>query len=157
MRTIEDEPTAEDLAAATTIRRGATSLASRARVQRRGTLSLNQTAVLGILTRTGALTPTEIADRMNLSLQALTRTLASLQEAGSVTRMPDPGDRRQSMVAITEIGRSALRAEMRPRDLWMARVIQAELTPAERDLLVIAARLMERLSEVDLFPGTTEP
>jgi DNA-binding MarR family transcriptional regulator len=71
--------------------------------------------------------------------------------------MPDPGDRRQSMVAITEIGRSALRAEMRPRDLWMARVIQAELTPAERDLLVIAARLMERLSEVDLFPGTTEP
>jgi DNA-binding MarR family transcriptional regulator len=145
------------LDAASAIRRGATSLASRARVQRLGALSINQTAVLGLVSRSGALTPKEIADRMHVSPQSLTRTLASLQDEAFVNRTPDPADLRQSIVAITQTGRTALREEMRPRDEWIAEVIQTELTESERELLVIASRLMERISEVDLFPGTTEP
>lgn len=147
---------ADLLAAAGAIRRGATSLASRARVERRGELSLNQTAVLGLLSRGHALTPTEIAERMHITLQSLTRTLSALRDEGSVTRMPDPSDRRRSKIAITEAGRAWLREEMRPRDEWLARVIESELTEVECELLVIAAELMERISEIDLFPDGEE-
>jgi hypothetical protein len=47
--------------------------------------------------------------------------------------------------------------EMRPRDVWLAATIARELTIAEREVLVVAARLMERLSEVDVTPAQVEP
>lgn len=145
------------LRSATMIRRGATALATRARVERRGELTLNQTGILGLLARTDVLTPTELMERLHVSLASLARTLGALQADGLITRMPDPGDRRQSMVALTEAGRAALRLDMRPRDEWIAGVLAEHTTPTERELLVVAARLMERLGEIDLFPGTSEP
>jgi hypothetical protein len=47
--------------------------------------------------------------------------------------------------------------EMRPRDVWIAATIARELTAAERDVLVIAGRLMERLAQVDATPAPVEP
>ena len=41
---------------------------------------------------------------------------------------------------------------MRPRDAWLAALMAAELTEAERDLLVLASRLMLRLADVDTSP-----
>jgi len=86
---------------------------------------------------------------LRLQPQALTRTFAALEEQGWVKRMPDPADGRQSLLIITASGRQVLADEMRPRDEWVASVMESELTPAERDLLVVAAQLLERLSEVD--------
>jgi len=145
------------VADATQIRRGATSFASRARAERKGVLTLNQTAVLGLLAKAGAMTPTEIADKMRSSLQSLTRTIASLEAERMVSRATDPGDRRQSILSITTNGREALWNEMRPRDEWIAGVIEQELTATERALLVMASRLLERLAEVDVSPAPREP
>jgi len=152
-----DSVDVKTLAAAAQIYRGATSLAARARVERRGALSLNQTAVLGQLLKGGAMTPGEIADRLRMQPQSLTRTLAALDEGGLVRRTPDPGDDRQSLVSITAAGKRALGAEMRPRDAWVAKTIDQELTAAERDVPVVAVRLMDRLAEVDVTPAQVEP
>lgn len=46
--------------------------------------------------------------------------------------------------------------ETRPRDQWVADVLRRELTPAERDVLVVA-RLLERLAEVDASIARIEP
>jgi DNA-binding MarR family transcriptional regulator len=61
--------------------------------------------------------------------------------------MPDPGDGRQSLLAVTQEGRAAMRAEMAPRDRWVARAMDEALSPDERDALVAAAELIERLVE----------
>ena len=156
MRTTEAVD-ADLLAAATQIRRGATSLAARARVERGGVLSLNQTAVLGQLRKGGAMTPGEVAERLRMRPQSLTRTFAAADERGLIHRTPDPGDGRQSLLSITAAGRRVLGEEMRPRDVWLAATIARELTIAEREVLVVAARLMERLSEVDVTPAQVEP
>jgi len=95
------------------------------------------------------MTPGEVAHRLRLQPQALTRTFAALEEQGWTKRVPDPSDGRQSLLIITATGRQALVDEMRPRDEWIAGVLEQELTPAECDLLVVAAQLLERLSEVD--------
>ncbi len=147
----------ELLAAASQIRRGATSLAARARVERGGALSFNQTAVLGQLFKGGAMTPGELAERLRVQPQSLTRTFTALDERNLVRRMPDPGDGRQSLLSITAAGRRVLGEDMRPRDIWLARTIERELTVAEREILVVAAKLMERLSEVDASPAQVEP
>ena len=52
------------LTAATTIRRAVSAFSVRARFERAGELTFNQTGVLGLLFRGGSLTPSEIADRM---------------------------------------------------------------------------------------------
>ena len=129
------------------VRRAATSLAARARAERDGELSLNQVAVLGRVIKDGPVTPGEIAMRLRMMPQSLTRTFAALEAAGYVRRMPDPGDGRQSLLAVTPAGRAAMRAEMAPRDRWVARTMDDVLSPDERATLLAAAPLMERLVE----------
>jgi DNA-binding MarR family transcriptional regulator len=137
------------LAAAEQVRRGATTFAARARSERRGVLTLNQTAVLGQLRKHGAMTPGEVAHRLRMQPQGLTRTFAALQDEGWTRRMADPADGRQSLLSITATGSQALAAEMRPRDVWIAEAMRTHLSEPERDLLVAAAELLERLAEVD--------
>lgn len=137
----------ERLHQAALLRRAATSFAARARAERGGTLSLNQVAVLGRVIKDGPVTPGEIAMRLRMMPQSLTRTFAALEAAGYVRRMPDPADGRQSLLAVTQEGRLAMRSEMRPRDRWVARMMDELLSPDERDTLVSAAELMERLVE----------
>jgi DNA-binding MarR family transcriptional regulator len=144
------------LTAARIIQRGATGFAARARAERNGVLSLNQTAVLGLLHKQETITPSEVAHRLRLQPQALTRTFAALEEHGWVKRLPDPADGRQSLLIITASGRKVLADEMRPRDEWVAGVLESELTAAECDLLVVAARLLERLAEVDASVARVE-
>jgi DNA-binding MarR family transcriptional regulator len=136
-------------AAAREVRRGATALAARARVERRGALSLNQVAVLGRVVARGPLTPGEVAAQLRTQPQSLTRTFAALEVAGYLHRAPDPSDGRQALLVATAEGRSALSAEMAPRDAWVRSAMQEVLTPAECGLLVAAAELLNRLAEVD--------
>jgi DNA-binding MarR family transcriptional regulator len=149
--------TSASLAAARRIRRGTMAFTTRIRAERIGALSLGQSAVLGQIYRHGPMTPSELADRLRTKPQSLTRTFAALEEQALLRRMPDPGDGRQSLLSITPAGRHALREELRPRDAWIAAMIERELTPAERDLLVIASGLLERLAEVDAAPAQVEP
>jgi DNA-binding MarR family transcriptional regulator len=147
---------AESVRLATRIMRGATALAARGRSERAGILTLTETAVLGRLWTIAELTPRELADQLGLQPQSLTRTLASLESAGLLSRTRDPGDGRQFLLSITKAGAAALRAEMRPRAVWLGGVIERELSAAEQDLLVVAAALMERLAQVGASPVVRE-
>ncbi|HEY3631096.1 MAG TPA: MarR family transcriptional regulator [Jatrophihabitantaceae bacterium] len=119
-------------------------------------LTLNQTAVLGLLVKQETITPGEVGHRLRMQPQALTRTFAALEDEGWLRRLPDPSDGRQCLLTITAAGREVLADEMRPRDEWVATAMERELTTAERDLLVVAARLLERLAEVDAAVAPTE-
>ena len=156
MRTIHQEIDLLDASAGREVRRGVTALAARARAERPGTISLTHIAVLAQLSRRGAMTAGEVASRLRSAPQSLTRVFAALQEQGFLERTPDPDDGRQALLAVTDAGRRALADDMRPRDEWLAQVIAAELTEAERDLLVIASRIMLRLADVDASPAVVE-
>lgn len=134
---------------AAVIRRAATGLAARARAERAGVLSLNQTAVLGRLMTHGAMTPGEMAGQLRMQPQSLTRTFAALEDAGHLVRTPDPGDGRQFLLTITAAGRRVLREEMAPRDTWLAHAMAEVLSDGECAELLHAAELMERLAEFD--------
>lgn len=155
MLTVETLPD-DDLKAGREVRRGVTALAARARTERPGTLTITSVAVLGQLARHGAMTAGEMAHRLHAAPQSLTRTFAALEEQGQLERTPDPDDRRQALLSITGDGRESLAADMAPRDRWLAETMAAELTEAERDLLVIASRLMLRLADVDASAAKVE-
>jgi DNA-binding MarR family transcriptional regulator len=143
------------LRAATAVRQGTTRLARRLRIERP---ERSQTALeLGILAhlhRRGPMTPGALAAAERVQPQSLTRTLASLERQRLAARQPDDRDHRRSLLAITEAGRQALATDMHQRDAWLAEAMARQLTPAERDLLRIAAALMDRLADAEFHdPG----
>jgi DNA-binding MarR family transcriptional regulator len=124
------------------LRRAATALAARARAERGGELTLTQVAVLGRIAVEGPITPREVAAELRMVPQSLTRPLAALESAGLVRRTPDPEDGRGALLHVTAAGRAALRAEMAPRDRWLARAISATCTAHERRTLAAAADIV---------------
>lgn len=132
------------------IRRGTIRLALRLRAERDAdSLPPSMLSVLGHLHRYGPLTAGRLAAADRLQPQSLTRTLAALEEQQLIVRRPGELDRRQSLLAITQAGRRRLIDDMRQRDAWLAKAMERELSPTERDLLKLAGPLLERLAEVD--------
>ncbi len=143
-------PDDDVLADATAIRRGSGLLARRLRAERRDSdVSLTGLSILAHLHSRGPLSPGALAELERVQPQSLTRTLADLEDADLVRRQADPVDGRRAVVSIAAAGTELLRADARTRDRWLATALQAELTPAERALLVIAAGLMDRLAVAD--------
>ena len=142
---------------ATILRRSVTQLARRLRRERgEHGLSSSTIAVLAHLARSPYLIASALAALQQVQPQSLTRLLAELERDGLIHRQPDETDRRQARISITASGRELLIRDARRQDAWLGAAISAGLTPEERDLLAIAARLMERLSGA-LAPRAEEP
>lgn len=58
--------------------------------------------------------------------------------------------RRQSLTEITKLGEDLLKNDARQQATWLAIAMSSLLTPAERELLRIAAQLMRQLAEADV-------
>jgi len=110
-------------------------------------LAPTKISVLAQLWRNGEMCAGDLADLERIQPQSLTRTLASLAEDGLIARRPDPLDRRQAVIGITEQGLAALSQDMQARELWLAKAMDVHLTEAERQLLADAAELMDRLAD----------
>ena len=133
---------------ATMLRRSVTRLARRLRVERMGhDVSLSGLSVLAHLLRLGTLTATALAALEHVQPQSMTRILNDLETGGLIVREPDATDRRQLRLDITSKGRALLMEDARRKDAWLAGVLMAELTEAEQDVLRIAARLLDRISD----------
>jgi DNA-binding MarR family transcriptional regulator len=135
-------------AEAAVVRRGVMRLGRRLRAERPSeSVSLTKLSILGHLQSRGAATPTELAALERTRLQSLTRVLAELEDEGLVNREMDQADRRRSVVSITPAGQEALVRDMRQRDAWLSSAMAVALTPTERELLRLAAVLMDRLAD----------
>ncbi|QUQ66913.1 MarR family winged helix-turn-helix transcriptional regulator [Kutzneria sp. CA-103260] len=130
------------------IRSAVTRLSRRLRAERPAdALAATKIAVLAELWRNGRMCAGDLASLLRVQPQSLTRTLAALEEDGLILRRPDELDRRQAVIGITEAGVTALSEDMQARELWLAKAMDIQLSPAERQLLADAAELMDRLAD----------
>src|SRR3954447_11650037 len=104
-----DMPTSTALASElrTTVMR----LARRLRSQRTDeSLSLSQISALGTLSRSGPITPGELAAQERVQPPSITRLLFGLERLGLVTKDDHPDDRRQVLVEISPAGLEIIKA-----------------------------------------------
>ena len=132
------------------VRRAVGALGRRLRAQRPADgLSLTKLSLLGHLYRTGSMSAAELAALERVQPQSLTRVLAELVASGFISRRADAKDGRRLLLDITGDGRAMLTRDMQQRDAWLAKAMADELSATERELLRLAAQLMERLANVD--------
>ena len=110
-----------------------------------GGITAGQLATLATVEQRGPMTLGELAEAERVKPPSITRVVVSLEGEGLVTRSTDPDDGRVSLVAVTKSGRALLAAQRRRRDEWLSEHL-ADIDPAERDLVMRAAAILERLA-----------
>ena len=93
-----------------------------------------------------------LAQQLAVDKTAMTYLLDELENAGLVTRRPDPADRRARQVAITAEGTGALEEFARRLEAAEVKVL-APLTPAERKTL---RELLGRVASAAKAPEAAE-
>jgi DNA-binding MarR family transcriptional regulator len=139
---------AASVAVARNVRGAVVRLARRLQSQRQEhDVSATGIALLARLYRDGTATPKALADAEGAQPQTLTRVIASLEAQHLINRRPDPADGRGVLLDITAEGLLLLRDHADTQAAWLTGAIDAELTGVERDILRLAAELLDRLAD----------
>ena len=112
-----------------------------------GGLTLSESAALVRLERGGPSTPGALAKLEQISPQSMGVTLAALEARGLLERAADPTDGRRVILSITPAGVALLWSRRNARTEHLSRVLARAFTPAEREQLLAAVPLLERLGE----------
>jgi len=115
-----------------------------ARRQAPAQVSTSTITTLDTLLAEGPLRISQLAEREAISQPGMTTLIDRLESAGQAERLPDPSDRRATLVHITELGRKVLAA--RQADRTAALVAELDrLDEADRALLIAALPAVQRL------------
>jgi DNA-binding MarR family transcriptional regulator len=106
-----------------------------------------QLAVLGRLDREGPASVSDLAVADRVRPQSMAQTVRELEDAGLVSRRPDPADGRRSFVELTPAGRQALNDSRARREDWLTQALDRELDAQERELLNRALTLLGRVAD----------
>ncbi|GGF15830.1 MarR family winged helix-turn-helix transcriptional regulator [Subtercola lobariae] len=102
-------------------------------------------SVLAYLVKHGPQTPGLLSELERVTPPAMNQTINILQTEGLVTRAPDPSDGRKVLVAATDQGITRA-AELRTaKHVWLNSRLD-QLSPAERRVLVEAARILNEIA-----------
>jgi DNA-binding MarR family transcriptional regulator len=85
----------------------------------------------------------ELAEHLRIAPRSATEVVDALEEKGLVTRSPDPGDRRATLVSLTDRG-SALAEEVRRTRGVASEQLLERLTQTDREDL---ARILRKLQD----------
>jgi DNA-binding MarR family transcriptional regulator len=110
-----------------------------------GDLTPSQVSVLLRLEKDGPATASSLARAEGMRPQSMAPVVAALESASLVSGAPDPADGRQTLLSLTDTCRKWIEEGRAARQDWLARTLQARLSPAELDKLVEAVALLNRL------------
>ncbi|MFF4554659.1 MarR family winged helix-turn-helix transcriptional regulator [Streptomyces sp. NPDC001422] len=108
-------------------------------------LSLTQASVLARLTDDQGLTTSDLAVSEGMRHQSMASTVGALAVRGLVERRRDPGDGRRMLIALTDEGRRRAEAGRQARGEWLAAELQTKCTEEERQTVIAAMAVLERL------------
>lgn len=147
-RRLSPAPVHPDAETVTRLRLALLRTARRLRQEIQAGVTTSQLSALAVIEREGPVTLGELASLERVQPPTITRTVAALEAAGYVARVPHETDRRVTRVQVTAAGNRELDRIRSERDAWLAQRI-ARLSPADVHRLTDALPVLERLLETE--------
>ena len=83
------------------------------------------------------LSPSEMAEAMQIPAHAVSRKLDGLEKAGLIARALDPEDARRRVLSLTPGGNAAVRGALLTLDAEVTKMLEV-LTPEEQEMMISA-------------------
>lgn len=109
-------------------------------------LTPTQTSVLSRLSKEGPASTSDLAGAERVRPQSMAATLGVLDERGLIQRRPDPDDGRRQLISLSESGTAYVDDKRRAGEEWLARALESGYTEDERQVIIEALALLDRLS-----------
>jgi DNA-binding MarR family transcriptional regulator len=113
----------------------------------RGELTPSQVSVLLRLEKDGAATVSGLARAEGMRPQSMSSIVASLEDAGLVSGIPDPGDGRKILMSLSRKCEKRLQDVRAARQDWLTAIIVEKLSATEQRRLSATVELLRRLTE----------
>jgi DNA-binding MarR family transcriptional regulator len=107
----------------------------------------SQLTTLARIVEDGSVTASELAQAEHVRRQSMAETLAALRTGGLITTAKDPGDGRKTLIEATPEGRALIATIPAARVSWLGGAIEAHLRADERETLLKAAAIMNRIAD----------
>lgn len=107
--------------------------------------SLTEMEVIGHLYRSSPMLPSELSALARVKAQSMSQILNKLEEQGVVRRKPSKEDKRKVYIYLTSPAKKMLAKTVYDRDEWLAQVIARALSASERNTLVKALPVLQKL------------
>src|SRR5947209_4825096 len=117
-----------------------------------GRLTMPQLRCLQAITKDGTALTTQLARQMQVAVPTMTSMIDGLSERGLVGRHPDPLDRRQVHIVMTDEGRAVL-ARYQTIMHERLRTLLTHLTPTQKKRLLVAMHDMAAMLDADAQSG----
>jgi DNA-binding MarR family transcriptional regulator len=112
-------------------------------------LSIPQWRVIAVLARYPDLSAIEVAERTAMDKVAVSRAVQALLASGRLERTYDKGDRRRSMLRLSQVGQTVY-TRVAPLALNYEKMLLDALSPSDRRVLDrLIGRLIERAQTMD--------
>ncbi|WP_127357305.1 MarR family winged helix-turn-helix transcriptional regulator [Actinacidiphila soli] len=110
----------------------------------------SQLTTLGRIIEQGPTTTSALAQAEHVRRQSMAETVAALRAGDLIDSERDSSDARKTLITATAKGRSLLQNIPAAREAWLSVAIQALLDPAEQQLLLKTAAIMNRLADSEV-------
>jgi len=107
----------------------------------------SQLTTLARIVGEGSITASELAQAEHVRRQSMAETLATLRAGGLITTTKDPEDGRKTLIQATPEGQALTRTIPAARVTWLGEAIEAHLRADERETLLKAAAIMNRIAD----------
>jgi DNA-binding MarR family transcriptional regulator len=92
----------------------------------------------------------DLAQAEHVRRQSIAETVAGLRRQGLVETDKDADDARRTLVRSSQQGRALMAALPLAREAWIEAALLAHTSPRERETLVEAAAIMDRLADCEM-------
>ena len=120
----------------------------RRQLQSVSSFSMTELETIRYLIREDKLLPTELAALTKIKTQSMSQILKKLEEQGIIKRTPSTDDKRKVYISLSSAGKKIIEKARYEKDEWLRGVIKHSLTDKEKDLLIKALPVLQKIAEV---------
>ena len=109
--------------------------------------SMTELETIAHLFRSPSLLPTELAALTRVKTQSMSQILKNLEEQNIIKRTPSKEDKRKVYISLTPFGKKMVEKVRYDKDEWLKGAIEKSLTDKEKELLLKALPVLNKLIE----------